>query len=121
MIVIELIKKILYFISPILSYLQITFSGHFEHFIIGLLIGGLVSYLIFKKTGNKIISFIFGILITTLIGTLKEVTDPYVGGNADVFDLIYTFLGAFVGVLIILSKMSFWRKCYGRIKSIFYY
>ncbi len=85
-------------------------TGYFEHFIVGLLIGGLVSYLIFKKTCNKIKSFVFGILISTLIGTLKEVIDPYLRGNVDKYDLIYTFLGSVVGSVIILSKKSCWRK-----------
>ena len=81
--------------------------GYFAHFNVGILIGGLASYLIFKKTGNKIKSFVFGILITTLIGTVKEVIDPYSGGNLDKYDLIYTFLGSVVGSLLILIKRVF--------------
>ena len=89
---------------------HVSKDGYFAHFNVGLLIGGLVSYLIFKKTGNKIKSFVFGILITTLIGIIKELIDPYVGRSLDKYDLIYTFLGGVVGSLIILFKMSFWRK-----------
>ena len=108
---IEFIKKIFHFISGVISFFQISYSGHFEHFIMGLLISALISYLIFWKTGKKMKSFIFGILITTLIGTLKEVMDPYLRGNVDKYDLIYTFLGGVVGSVIILSKKRCWRKC----------
>ena len=86
---------------------HVSKDGYFAHFNVGLLIGGLVSYLTFKKTGNKIKSFVFGILITTLIGIIKEVIDPYLGGNLDKYDLIYTFLGSVVGSLLILLKRVF--------------
>ena len=85
-------------------------DGYFAHFNIGILIGGLVSYLIFKKTGNKIKSFVFGILIATFFGIGKEVIDPYLGRNVDLLDLIYSILGGVVGSLIILAIKSFWRK-----------
>ena len=85
-------------------------DGYFAHFNVGLLIGGLVSYLIFKKTGNKIKSLVFGILIATFFGVGKEVIDPYLGRNVDLLDLIYTVLGGVVGSLIILAIKSFWRK-----------
>ncbi len=85
-------------------------DGYFAHFNVGLLIGGLVSYLIFKKTGNKIKSIVFGILIATFFGVGKEVIDPYLERNVDLLDLIYTILGGVVGSLIILIKKRFWRK-----------
>ena len=85
-------------------------DGYFAHFNVGLLIGGLISYLIFKKTGNKIRSLVFGILIASFVGIVKEVIDPYVGRSLDKNDLIYTVLGGVVGSLIILIKNSFWRK-----------
>ena len=85
-------------------------EGYFAHVNAGILIGGLVSYLIFKKTGNKIKSFVFGILIATLIGIIKELIDPYLGRNVDLLDLIYTILGGVVGSVIILAIKSFWRK-----------
>jgi VanZ family protein len=83
---------------------------YFAHFNVGFLIGGLVSYLIFKKTGNKIKSLVFGILIATFFGVGKEVIDPYLGRNVDLLDLIYTVLGGVVGSVIILAIKSFWRK-----------
>ena len=98
------------FIFHLQSFLQITDSGYFEHIIVGLLIGGLIAYLIYKQTSNKIKSFVFGILIATLIGILKEFLDPYMRGNVDRYDLIYTFLGSVFGSFIILSKKSFWRQ-----------
>ena len=85
-------------------------DGYFAHFNVGLFIGGLVSYLIFKKTGNKIKSFVFGILIATFFGVGKELIDPFLERNVDLLDLIYTVLGGVVGSLIILAIKSFWRK-----------
>ncbi len=78
------------------SFLQISRMGYYEQFIVGLLVSGLVCYLIFKKTGNKLKKIIFVILITTLIGIFKEVIDPYWGHDKDKHDLIYTFLGGVV-------------------------
>ena len=82
-------------------------DGYFAHFNVGFLIGGLVSHLIFKKTGSKIKSLVFGILIATFFGVGKELIDPYLGRNVDLLDLIYTVLGGVVGSLIILSKRVF--------------
>ena len=89
---------------------HVSKDGYFAHFNVGLLIGGLVSYLIFKKTGNKIKSLVFGILIATFVGIVKEVIDPYVGRSLDKNDLIYTVLGGVVGSLIFLAIKNFWRK-----------
>ncbi len=96
--------------------MDVSDDGYFAHFNVGLLIGVLVSYLIFNKTGNKISSFVFGILIATFIGLVKELIDPYWGHDVDIYDLIYTVLGGVVGSLIILIKNSYWRKLYVRIK-----
>ena len=89
---------------------HVSKEGYLAHFNVGFLIGGLVSYFIFKKTGNKIKSLIFGILIATFFGVGKEVIDPYLGRNVDIYDLIYTVLGGVVGSLMILAIKSFWRK-----------
>ena len=85
-------------------------EGYFAHFNVGFLIGGLVFYLIFKKTCNKIKSLIFGILLATFFGVGKEVIDPYLGRNVDMYDLIYTVLGGVVGSVVILTIKSSWRK-----------
>ena len=90
--------------------MHVSDAGYFAHFNVGLLISSLVSYLIFKKTGNKIKSLVFGILIATLIGIVKELFDPYIGRSLDKYDLIYTILGGVVGSLIILAIKIFWRK-----------
>ncbi len=63
-----------------------------------------------RKTSNKIRALVFGIMIATLFGTIKEIIDPYMGGSLDKFDLIITFLGSVVGSVIILSKKSSYRK-----------
>ena len=66
--------------------MHISDNGYFAHFNVGFLIGGLVSYLIFKKTGNKIKSLVFGILIATFFGVGKELIDPYLGRDVDLLD-----------------------------------
>ncbi len=90
--------------------MHVSDHGYFAHFNVGLLIGGLVFYYIFKKTGNKKKSFISGILMATFIGVFKEIIDPYIGRNVQLLDLVYTVLGGVVGSLIFLIKNSFWRK-----------
>ena len=85
-------------------------EGYFAHFNVGLLIGGIVSYVIFKKSGNKLKSIVFGILIATFFGVVKELIDPYLGRAVDLLDLIYTVLGGVVGSVLILAIKSFWRK-----------
>ena len=93
-------------------------DGYFAHFNVGFLIGGLVSYLIFKNTGNKIKSLVFGILVATFFGVGKELIDPYLGRNVDIYDLIYTVLGGVVGSFIILAIKSFWQKKKGQKKEL---
>ena len=85
-------------------------EGYFAHFNVVLLIGGIVSYVIFKKSGNKLKSIVFGILIATFFGVVKELIDPYLGRAVDLLDLIYTVLGGVVGSVLILAIKSFWRK-----------
>ena len=90
---------------------HVSKHGYFAHFNVGLLIGGLVSFFIFKKTGNKTRSFLFGILVATLFGVGKELIDPYLGRDVDLLDLIYTILGGVVGsVIILVSKSSSKKK-----------
>ena len=89
---------------------HVSENGYFAHFNVGFLIGGLVFYLIFKKTGSKIKPLVFGILIATFFGVGKELIDPYLGRNVDIYDLIYTVLGGVVGSVIVLAIKSFWRK-----------
>jgi VanZ family protein len=92
-------------------------DGYFAHFNVGFLIGGLVYYLFFKKTVNKIKSLVFGILIATFFGIGKELIDPYLGRNVDIYDLMYTVLGGVVGAVIVLAIKIFWQKKKGQEKK----
>jgi hypothetical protein len=98
------------FIHRVEGFLQISRNGYFEHSVVGLLIGGLISYLVFEKTNHKLKSIVFGMSLAFLIGLAKEYIDPLFGGNKDKFDLMYTVLGSIVGVVIFLLFESFNQK-----------
>ena len=108
--VIEFIEKIIEYYDRFRVLFHVSKDGYFAHFNVGFLIGGLVSYFIFKKTGNKVKSLVFGVLIATFFGVAKEVIDPYLGRDVDLLDLIYTILGGVVGSVIILVLKRFWPK-----------
>lgn len=106
----EIIKKILEYIKENNGFLHITQTGYFEHFIVGILIGGLISYLYFEKTYNKFKSIFLGISTAFFIGLLKEYVDPLLGGDIDKLDLIYTVLGSITGAAIFLLKTYAQKK-----------
>jgi ABC-type uncharacterized transport system permease subunit len=86
-------------IRKIESFLQVTHSGYAEHFIGGIMIGAIVSYLVFKKTNMIWVALFFGIVITASLGLVKELIDPYMRGSRDKLDLIFTIMGGFFGVI----------------------
>ncbi len=90
--------------------MQISRSGYVEHFVVGSLIGGLISYLAFDKTNHKLKSIVFAISLAFLIGLAKEYIDPLVGGDKDKFDLIYTVLGSITGVILFLLYTALHKK-----------
>ena len=105
-----MIRNIFDFIHRVEGFLQISRNGYFEHSVVGLLIGGLISYLVFEKTNHKLKSIVIGMSLAFLIGLAKEYIDPLFGGNKDKFDLMYTVLGSIVGVVIFLLFESFNQK-----------
>ena len=86
-------------IRKIESFLQVTHSGYAEHFIGGIIIGAIVSYFIFKKTNMIWVALFIGIVTSSSIGLAKELIDPYMRGDRDKLDLIFTSLGGFFGVI----------------------
>ncbi len=85
----------------------ISKNGYPEHFVAGMIIGGTVSYLTFRKTDNKVKSMAFGFLATVSIGALKEWADPVIfNGTRSWKDFQYTALGGVVGVSIVLPLRS---------------
>ena len=86
-------------IRKIESFLQISRNGYPEHFIGGIIIGAMVSYFVFKKTNMIWVALFIGIIISSLLGLFKELIDPYLRGDRDKLDLIFTSLGGFFGVI----------------------
>ncbi|MCB0610235.1 MAG: hypothetical protein H6562_04165 [Lewinellaceae bacterium] len=85
----------------------ISRNGYPEHFAAGMIIGGTVSYLTYRKTDNKLKSMAFGFLATVGVGALKEIADPIVfNGTRSWKDFGYTALGGVVGVSIVLPLKS---------------
>lgn len=93
----ELIEYIFYLLRKIYFFLRFAYNGYIAHFIIGFLIGGIVSFLIFKKTNSKVKSLIIGCTMAGLIGLFKEFIEPFIGGSRDILDFIFTFIGGFLG------------------------
>ena len=100
----ELIKHILGLIHRLESYFQVTSTGYTEHFIAGALIGGVVSFVMLKRTNKKLQSLIVGLAVALMIGLFKELIDPYMRGDRDKTDLTVTALGGLLGCLLILSN-----------------
>mgnify|MGYP001115290362 CR=1 FL=1 len=98
----KIIDSLLHIISHIDHYIQVTENGHPEHFIVGCLIGGFISFFILKRTNNVLTALFFGLGAATFIGIFKEFIDPLIGGSRDKADIIYTVLGGMVGTVIIL-------------------
>ena len=78
-------------------------NGHPEHFIAGTLIGGATSYLVFKKTDNKLKAWIIGAATGTVVGVLKEIIDPeFLSGTRSRTDMLYSGLGSVFGASIVI-------------------
>ena len=78
-------------------------NGHPEHFIMGAIIGGGVSYLVYKKTDNKLKAWLIGTASAAALGYLKEAVDPKwfnrVRSNED---FMFSALGGAVGASIVI-------------------
>ena len=80
----------------------ISDSGHPEHFIAGFLVGGITSYIVFKKTDNKLKAWLIGAGAATVLGLAKEAIDPLIGRKRSSQDLGYTILGGAIGASIVI-------------------
>lgn len=85
------------------SYSQpvISNDGHPEHIVVGALVGGGVSYLVYRKTGNKFKSWLIGAATATALGYAKEALDPSFGRIKSNKDFGYSALGGVVGATIV--------------------
>jgi hypothetical protein len=81
---------------------QLSNNGHPEHLIGGFVIGGVTSFLVFKKTDNKLKSWLIGTGAATAAGLIKEAIDPALGRERSGQDLGYTVLGGAIGASIVI-------------------
>ncbi len=102
----KVVMLLVLFTSPIfctqMSAQSFSETGYPEHFAAGMIIGGVTSYLVFKKTDNKFKAWVIGAGIATGIGLLKEIVDPAFGRQRNLKDFQYTALGGFIGATIII-------------------
>jgi hypothetical protein len=83
--------------QPILSE-----NGHPEHFIVGAIVAGSTSYLVYKKTDNKFKAWIIGATASSALGLIKELVDPILNNSRSRDDLKYNVLGSLVGASIVI-------------------
>ena len=99
-IIILFLISVLYFQGH--SQPVISDDGHPEHIIAGAVIGGGVSYLVYKKTGNKFKSWLIGAATATALGYIKEAVDPkWFNGVKSDKDFGYSALGGVIGAGIV--------------------
>ncbi len=85
----------------------ISDDGHPEHVIAGVIIGGGISYLVYKKTNNKLKAFLIGATSAAAVGFIKEAVDPkWFGGVKSSKDVGYTALGGVIGASIVFPLKS---------------
>ena len=85
----------------------ISDDGHPEHIIAGMVIGGGVSYLVYKKTNNKFKAWLIGASTAAAVGYLKEAVDPkWFGGVKSDKDFGYSALGGVIGASIVIPLKS---------------
>ncbi len=97
----KMLVIVFFFFFCISSQAQFTDNGHPEHFIGGMIIGGVTSYIVYKKTGHKLKSWAIGAGAATLIGLTKELIDPAIGRKRSGADFGYTVLGGVIGASIV--------------------
>ena len=78
-------------------------NGHPEHVIAGTIIGGVTSYLVYKKTDNKLKAWLIGFGTATAVGLLKEAIDPtFLSGVKSKEDAYFSALGGAIGASIVI-------------------
>jgi hypothetical protein len=81
----------------------ISDDGLPEHVIAGAVIGAGISYLVYKKTDNKLKAWFIGVASAAAIGYIKEVVDPkWFNGVRSKKDYGYTALGGVIGASIVI-------------------
>ncbi|MDY7396197.1 hypothetical protein UMM65_13175 [Aureibaculum sp. 2210JD6-5] len=94
---------IVFISSQINAQPVISDNGHPEHVIAGAIIGGGVSYLVYRKTNNKFKAWLIGAASAATIGYLKEAVDPkWFNGVRSKKDFQYSVLGGAIGASIVI-------------------
>lgn len=93
---------VLFLMCFMVSQAQFTDDGHPEHVVGGMVIGGVTSYLVFRKTDNKVKSWLIGTGAATALGLIKELIDPSIGRERSGEDFGYTVLGGAIGASIVI-------------------
>ncbi len=98
-----LVILLLTYISQVGAQAIISDDGHPEHIVAGAVIGAGVSYLVYKKTDNKLKAWLIGAASAAAVGYLKEAVDPkWFGGVKSNKDFGYTALGGVIGASIVI-------------------
>ena len=97
----KILVLVFIFLCSIPTQAQFTDHGYPEHFIGGMIIGGVTSFIVYKKTNNKFKSWAIGTGAATLIGLAKELIDPSIGRERNEADFGYTVLGGAIGASIV--------------------
>ena len=95
---------LLYFAcSHIAAQPIISDKGHPEHVIVGAIVGGGISYLVYKKTNSKFKAWLIGAASAATLGYLKEAVDPkWFNGTRSKKDFQYSVVGGVIGASIVI-------------------
>jgi hypothetical protein len=82
----------------------ISDRGHPEHFLGGVLVGGITTHLVWKKTEARWKSWVYGVAVITAVAGLKEWVDPkWFNGTRSSEDFVYSALGGVAGATLTIS------------------
>ncbi|MBJ2174288.1 hypothetical protein JBL43_08565 [Aureibaculum sp. A20] len=98
-----IILIVLFAYYPLYGQTIISEKGHPEHVIVGAIIGGGTSYLVYRKTNSKLKAWLIGAATASAFGYLKEVVDPkWFNGTRSKKDFQYSVLGGVIGASIVI-------------------
>ena len=94
--------KYLFFLLWLFSGVSLEAQNrHPEHFIGGMVVGGVTSYFVYKKSNNKVKSWAIGTGASVIVGLAKEAIDSAGGKDFSGEDFGYTALGGVIGASIV--------------------
>lgn len=67
-----------------------------------LLVGMFVAYIVgLLGDGAWLSAALLGLLVTVVVGFVKEVADAFAGNNGDLVDIVFTAIGGVVGFVLL--------------------